>query len=162
MTLEPVPMPLILSRDEYARLVHGDRYRLSMDAKIRVVSLSRRMLLVSPGLTTWSFVDIELPEIRRWGPYLSSITAVTHTEQRSANHEWKASLAWSFDGYTWPGVTWAISSVVGANGLVVHTPYTDSSRFGLEMRYALGVRNSTGSAFEQAYVTCDLVFEFLS
>jgi hypothetical protein len=96
-----------------------------------------------------------------WGPYLLSITAHTETEVKSANFQWKLVCYWGLDGQTWSTAT-DVFAYQSAAEKKIQADFTDKTRMGVKMRYALVCSPTTGTAREQALVTLVLAFQFRS
>ena len=132
--------------------------------KVVVLPLFYKKQLQTDGTTTFSYIDIELPQAYEWGPYLESITAHCTTENRTTNFSWKISFFWSTDGRRWNPTSTPLDlfSAVSSNTDTIQTPYTTTSTFGLKMRYVISVANTSGTAIERAVCGCARAFTFKS
>jgi hypothetical protein len=130
--------------------------------KVVVIRLVDNVRLSSPGGgTTWTYIPIDNPQIGSWGPTLEQITPYVNTTARTTNNEWKVVFYWSYDGSSWSG-PYDLMSAISADGMTIHTPYSTVANFGIKMRFALGVRASTGTSSESVTVSADLAFQFRS
>ena len=128
--------------------------------KIRVVTVVQKFLLQTTGTDNSEvIVELSLPGVADWGPYIESITAHTETEQKTTNFQWKAYTYWGLDGNSWSAATslFAFQTVAEKK---IQADFNDKTRMGLKMRYALVCSPVTGTAREQALVTLALVFQF--
>jgi hypothetical protein len=105
-------------------------------------------------------LDEELGGVRLLGPMFESITAHTYTHIRTTNGRWKVVFWWSYDGNTWNNPQEDVCPEISTLGQAIHNPYTTTSKFGIHMRYGIGVRSSTGSGPESVNVSGTLVFVF--
>lgn len=64
-----------------------------------------------------------------------------------------------FDGKSW-GAAQNVFGAVSTNGSAIQTAFTTAAALTLNMRFALGVQNTTGAAIESATISLALVFEF--
>jgi hypothetical protein len=122
-----------------------------------------RQMNTSGGGTTWEYFEVdELEPIRYFGPWISSITAHTKLNAISANGEWKLVFLWSVDGkgaWTGPLDLFAATATIGQ---VIQASYTTRTNFGIQMRYAIGVRATSGTAVANANVSGYLALEFVT
>lgn len=147
------------------RPIHMGRAAAGIAAKVMLVQIADKVRLTSNGTTTWIFLDLELEELLSLGPWFESIIVVTGTHGSTANHAWKVVSYWSIDGRNWNGPTDLFLSpngIVAGSGSTIQAPYTTTSTFGPQMKYALGVRNNTGAAIETAVVDAWLQLTFKS
>jgi hypothetical protein len=70
-------------------------------------------------------------------------------------------MFWSLDGYAWSSPV-DIFGNSSTGGPVINTDFTDKTRLGLHIRFALACSPVTGVAKETGVVTAALVFEFRS
>ncbi len=132
--------------------------------KVVLIPLFYKKQLQTDGTTTFSYIDIDLPQAVDWGPYLESITAHTSTESKTANFSWKIGFFWSFDGRRWNPASTPIYLFSAITTIVdtVQTPYSTVANFGLKMRYVIAVANTSGTNIERAVCGCALAFTFKS
>jgi hypothetical protein len=125
----------------------------------RLSAAVSNLTVQSDRTTSYSFLQIELPEAEGYGPYLSSIRVLTVGRNRTANHLWKVVAQWSLDGTTFSNVD--LSGVVSANGQLIHPAVNTGDVLTAPiLRFAVGVANSTGTALEQATCSGWGVFTF--
>lgn len=129
--------------------------------KVRVVPVVTQYLLNSDASTTWIYIDLDLPEVALWGPYLESITAHCDTVNRTPQFQWKIVTYYSTDGVKWSQAS-DVFAAITANGPSIPAAYTGVQTFGLHLRFALAASNISGTAAEHAFVTCALAFQFRS
>ena len=131
--------------------------------KVRVVPAAYKFQLATDGATQGvRYVDLELPQVVEWGPYLEQITATTQTESRSPQFKWKVVFWWSVDGREWSSTSLDLFSYVSADGSVIQPAYPTTTQFGPKMRFALAAENVSGTNVESATVTLLLAFQFRS
>lgn len=126
--------------------------------KIRLHVFVYKYLLFVKG-TTWSYIDLELPDLEGLGPFIESITPHTLTEGRTTNMEWKIVFYWSIDGRTWSGPV-DLFSAVTTDGNAIQTDYTTKTALGIKMRYALAGRSSSADTEEKATITALGAFSY--
>lgn len=130
-------------------------------SKVAVLPLFYKKQVQTDATTNWTYIDIEAPEAMDLGPYLESITAYNLLENPTAI-EYKLVFYWSIDERDWEGPYDIHSAITSANNYV-HPAYTTTTNFGLKMRYAIAVRNSSATTkVERAVVTAALAFMFWS
>jgi len=129
--------------------------------KVKVVPLAYKFMLQSDSTTSWRYFELELSQIQSWGPHLSEITVHSLTQTRTPQQEWKVVLWFSLDGKQWDGPHDIFTAVV-ANGDVVHTPFADKTKFGMNIKLGLAVHNSVGTNSESAVVSAAGAFSFLT
>lgn len=132
--------------------------------KVILLPLFYKKQLQTDGTTTFSYLDIELPQAVEYGPYLDSIVAYTTTENKTANFSWKISFYWSIDGRRWNPTNTPVDlfSAITANADTIHPAYSTSTTFGLRMRFVVSVANTSGTAIERAVCGAVLAFIFKS
>lgn len=130
-------------------------------SKVVVLALFYKKQVQTDATTSWTYIDIDLPEATEAGPWLESLTAHTLLENPTAI-EYKLVFYYSADGRTWKG-PYDIHSPVTSADHYVHPAYTTTTNFGLQMRYAIAVRNSSATGkVERAVVTAALALMFWS
>jgi hypothetical protein len=122
-----------------------------MADKVMVVPLVSGYELMSDSTTSWKYIDLDVPQLERMGPMLEELSVHSDTRNRTTNQVWKVVFYKSFDGRQWDG-PYDLFTAVMANGYTVHAPYVTASNFGLRMKFALAVSNSSGTNLEQATV----------
>jgi len=129
--------------------------------KVLVVPFAENLTLTtSGGGTSYEFFELgHLDHLRFLGPRLLSITAHVKTSARTANARWKVVFYWSVDGDSWSASN-DLFTEIAAVGQTIQTPFTDTTKFDLHMRYAIGARASTGTASESVTVGGALALEF--
>jgi hypothetical protein len=131
--------------------------------KTYVFQLPDMTLSSKGGDQNYTYVDIDMGELEELGPYLASITAHTRTQARSAQSQWKVSFYWSVDGKTWnPATPTDIFSAISADGQAIQTTFTDTTKFGIKLRFVYAVRASSGTAVETVNVGGYLVVDVRS
>lgn len=132
--------------------------------KVVLLPLFFKKQLQTDGTTTFSYIDVDLPQALEWGPYLESIQAHTTTENRTTNFSWKVGFFWSMDGRRWNPTSTPVDlfSALATNTDTVQTAYTTNTTFGLKMRYVIAVANTGGTNVERAVCGCVLAFTFKS
>lgn len=130
---------------------------------VQVVPFFYKLQINTDGTVNWQYIDLELSTVRTWGPHLTELVAHTMTENHLANLEWKVVFYWSVDNLHWEGpedITGVITSTSSRSE--IHTAYNDKSTLGLNMRYAIAVRNAAGQGgpILNATVTCACAFDF--
>lgn len=131
-------------------------------AKVRVVPLAYKVLLQTTGTdNTVVFTDVDLPVVENWGPHLVGITAHTNPEQFSTLFRWKLVMYWSMDAISWSSPV-DVFAGAGTAGQVIQTAFTDATKFGLHIRFALACYPSSGTNREWGTTTVVLAFEFKS
>ena len=132
--------------------------------KVVVLPMFHKKQLQTDGTTTFTYIDVELPQATDWGPYLESIVAYTTTESKTANFSWKVGFFWSMDGRRWNPSSTPVDlfSAITTNADTVQTAYSTTTNFGLKMRFVICVANASGSAIERAVCSCALSFVFKS
>lgn len=131
---------------------------------VRIIPLFYKQLLVTDGSNaTWTHLDLDLPEIAKWGPHLASVQIHTCTENRSTYHKWKIVMYNSFDGRQWNGPFDLFTAITSsATRDVIQSEYTTTSTFGLHTRLAAACVNDSGTAIERALCSAVGVFTFKS
>lgn len=130
------------------------------DLHTRVVPFLADQPVSTDATTNFRYIPIDLPEVAEWGPYLMEIVAAIETRNVTANFEWKIVHYWSMDGSEWEGPTDLFGALSSGPGRAIQTAYNTRTKFGPLMRFALAVRNTTGSAVESAEVSCTCYFDF--
>lgn len=130
-------------------------------SKVALVCIAKGVRLTSNSTTTWTNVDLELDEIAHWGPWIESITGIVNTIGATTNHSYKVVQYWSVDGRNWNGPFDLFTAITAGSGSAIQTAYTGAT-FGPIMKYALAVRNNTGTAAETATVDVWLQITFKS
>jgi hypothetical protein len=131
-------------------------------AAVRAVTLFLEQAVATDGTTTYFDFPLDLPEIADWGPNVAGITAVTTSHSNTANFEWKVTTRWSFDGVEWSSSTDLFAGLSAGPGPAIQNEFTDRTKMGPRMQFALAVRNSAGGAPESAVVSCIGYFRFLT
>lgn len=137
----------------------------SPTGKVIVVPLVHKYLVATDGQSqVWNYIDVPLPEVEDFGPFIMGITAHTRSENMTANVSWKVVFWWSVDGKSWSSPVDLFSAITYSASPVdsIKTEYTTVNTFGLTMKFGLAVQNTTGTASERAVVTCALAFKFLT
>ena len=130
--------------------------------KVMVITFCDSKPVSSPGGgTSWSYYDLELPELLELGPYLEEIQAFTVTKGATTNVETKVVFYSSISGREWLGPT-DLFSAINSDGQAIQTAYTATENLGIFTRFALAVRASTGTAVEAAVMTVKAAFVFKS
>lgn len=129
-------------------------------SNVRVVQFFAERLVQTDGTANWREVPIDAPEVLPWDPYLFQIVPVTESRNDTANFEWKVVVYWSMDGSEWTGPTDLFAPLSAGPGRAIQSAFTDASKMGPQMRYAVAVRNSGGGAIESAELSCSCYFEF--
>lgn len=130
--------------------------------KVMIIRIADAARLQSNSSTSWSYLELDLPEIEDLGPYIESIVVHTNTVGATANHAWKLVTWWTLDDRNFIGPTDVFAPIVAGSGPAIQPAFTTASAFGLRMRYALAVRNNTGTAPETAAVDAWLQITFKS
>ena len=133
--------------------------------KVILLPLFYKKQLQTDGTTTFSYMDVELPQAAEYGPYLDSIVAYTTTENKTNNFSWKISFYWSNDGRRWNpinNIPVDLFSAITANADTIQPAYSTSTTFGLKMRFVVSVANTGGTAVERAVCGAVLAFIFKS
>ena len=126
---------------------------------IQVVQLYYKRQLLTDGSTTPSYIDIENPAISSFGPYLAGITLMTGTENRTAQHNYKIVFYWGLDGRQWNGPV-DLCTMISAAGDTIQMEYTDQTKLGLHLRFAIAQANGSGTSIERAVSSAWLVLRF--
>lgn len=133
--------------------------------KVVVVDILENLQTATKGdATNWSYIELDLPGIEQWGPYLDSVTAHVNIVASSTNHQVKLAFRYSLDGKEWAPVTPIdlFSAITNGAGNSIQTPYTTTGNFGIHMRYMLALKNASGTAIESGIVSIKLAFTFQS
>jgi hypothetical protein len=126
---------------------------------VRVVPLFYKYQLSSDGSTTWRYIDLEVPQASDWGPHLTEMIAHTMSENHTTGLEWKVVYYWSVDNLTWSTPV-DLTGTITAAGSLIHSAITAKNTFGLKMRFALAVKNTSPGNVLTATVTCANAFDF--
>jgi hypothetical protein len=130
--------------------------------RVMVIPFADNEQFTTSGGTSFEYFELSsLEPLRYFGPWISSITAHTRVNSIAANTEWKIVFFWSVDGKNWTGPT-DLFAAQSTSGNVIQTPYTTRTTFGLQMRYAVGLRVTTGTASASLNVTGSLAIEFVT
>ena len=136
---------------------------MAVNGKVQVVGIVLKVSLQTTGVDANTvYTDIVLPKVDGWGPHLVGMTAHTNLEQFTANFKWKLVMMWSFDGITWSAPATDIFAWSTTAGQAIQTAFTDTTKLGLHIRFALACAPSTGTALERGTVSVALAFEFKS
>ena len=139
----------------------GSKSRSVPQQKVVVVPAFYKMQLQTDATGSYSFIDLDLPDIAHWGPHVQEIIVYTATENITTNFTWKLVAYWSIDGRNW-STSVDLFSAISANGNTIQTAFSTASALGPIMRYAIAVANGSGSAIERGVVTASLAFTFKS
>lgn len=113
--------------------------------------------------TTWVSDIYDLPQVRTLGPMIKQIRAHYVCEGATANFQARVTTQWSVLGKSWSTpVGEILPGQTGDKAGIISTAFTDADKFGLLMRYAIEVKNSSGSAIESGRVTVILEIELKS
>ena len=138
----------------------------SPTGKVITVPLCHKLVLTTDGQNgVWNYVDVTLPEVEDWGPFLMGITAHTRCENMTTNVKWKVVFWWSVDGRNWSATPVDLFTEVAYSSSpvdAIKTEYNTVNTFGLKMKWGLAVQNASGTAFERTVVTVALAFKFLT
>lgn len=129
------------------------------NAKTLIMPLLRNFRSETNGTTSYSYVELDIPEIEHLGPYLEGVKVHTETMGRTTNHAWTIVVNNSLDGKAW-GNEAALFSDLVADGQAVQAKYTTATSFGTRMRLSLAQKNTTGAAVESAMVSAVAFFYF--
>lgn len=121
----------------------------------------KRLTQTDGDSVSWSYIDLDLPQVADWGPHLHFIQAHTMTELLETNFSWKIVFFSSLDGKTWMDPV-DLFTAITSEGQQVQASYSTGTSFGLKMKYALAVKNTTGSSRTTATLSCALNFAFLT
>lgn len=135
------------------------------EPRVAIVPLVKEYRLASSGSP--SYVDLTLPDIELWGPYLEAITIHQKTVNRSGTHAWNVALQYGLDGKSWwggspialDGYTSLFGADIDSNITTVSADFNNTSYFGLRLQLALRVTGGLGDA---AIVTAFAAFRFRS
>ncbi len=128
--------------------------------KVVLHTVATRLMMQTNGIDATEIVlDLPPGDMAGYGPYLTSITAHVQADARTANFQWKVVSYWSIDGVNWSTAS-DVFAYVSTGTPSIQAPFTDVAKLGIKMRYALVCKPSSGTAREQAFVTCVLAFEF--
>ena len=143
----------------------GFRPAAGNPSKVMLIQIAEQVRLTSNGSTTWIQIDIDLEELRWLGPWLESIVVVTNTVGATANHAWKVQFAWSVEGRNWSAAIDLFltpGGIVAGSGAAIQPVYTDTTKFGPQMKYILAVRSASAGAVDTACVDAWLQLTFKS
>lgn len=128
--------------------------------KVVVLQLCNRTTIQSNRTTTETYLQVDLDGTESWGPYLESIQALTVTKNATANLWWEAVVTWTNDGVN-PNTpfTGLCGAGITADGQAIQTAVT-SGFGGRIMKFAIGVKNASGSALESGLIWVWLVMTF--
>lgn len=136
---------------------------MALPQKVVVVPVVLNAFIQTTGVdANVVYTDIDLPKVAGWGPHLGSITGHTNLQQATANFRWKVVMHTSIDGVVWSAPATDIFAWSNTAGYVIQTAFTDATKLGLHIRFALACSPSTGTARESGVVTVALAFEFRS
>lgn len=135
--------------------------------KVIVVRLCRDKFVETDGTTTERVIVLDFPQaevVASWGPLLESIRAVTNTENRTTEFQWRVALQVSFDGRTWgPASPTGVSPFQVANGMLINAPLTNQDLFAAPyLRLVITAKNGQGANRESGSVGADVHFVFRS
>ena len=132
--------------------------------KVVLIPLFYKKQLQTDGTTTFTYIDVDVPQAAEYGPYLESIVAYTTTESKTANFSWKIGFFWSLDGRRWNPASTPIDlfSAITSNADTIQTAYSTTTNFGLKMRFVVATANTSGTAIERAVCGAVLAFIFKS
>lgn len=119
-------------------------------------------LYKSDGTMTYVQDIYDIPELRELGPMISRIRVHYVCEGATTNFTAKVTLMWSVLGKTWSTSADILTAQTGNNTGTISSAMTTTTQFGILMRYAVEVKNSTGAAIESGRVTAILEIELKS
>lgn len=137
------------------------KFRSVRSNKVRVLPVFYKKQLQTDGSTSWSYMDVDLPDAEGLGPYVESIIAYTSSESFTTSFQWKLVCYWSLDGRNWSTPTDVFSAITGSS-TTIQTAFSTASALGPIMRYAIAVSNETGTAIERGVCSLALAFVFKS
>lgn len=129
--------------------------------KVRMIAVFYKKQFQTDGSTSWTYIDLEIPGVESWGPYLESIIAYTNSENLTNLFQWKLVSYWSMDGRVWSNPSDVFSGIT-SSGQAVQTAFSTASALGPIMRYAVAVSNESGTAIERGVLSLALAFNFKS
>jgi hypothetical protein len=132
--------------------------------KVLTVVLCEDMLYRTDGSDSVFTLDVyDLPEIRELGPMVHQIRVHYECEGATTHFQCQVTTAWSVRGRTWSSPSTLLPAQTGTQTGQIGNWFTTDSAFGLLMRYAIEVKNSTGfSTIESGRVTVVLEIELKS
>lgn len=137
------------------------KMKRSPTGKVVVVPLCVKLVLTTDGSnTTWTFLDIPMPEIEDWGPYIMGITAHARGENFTSQFKWTVVFWTCTDGRNFPATPTNLFTPLTATGDSPQTEYTGG--FGLNTKFGLACINASGTAIERGVVTVALAIKLLT
>lgn len=131
-------------------------------SKLRLKPLLRSTVLITDVTTNWHYLDISVGEVAARGPFLGQIAVFSLLLSKTTNFEWKIVFWWGIEmEHLEPTpVDLIAASTLGSN--VIHTPFTDTTKMGVAMRYAIAYRSNSAGAVERGIVSAVGGFQFRS
>lgn len=130
--------------------------------KIIMYVLCQDELYKTDGTTTYLQDIYDIDELRELGPMIEQIRVHYVCESGSTNFMAKVTLMWSVLGKTWSTSADILTGQTGTNTGTISSAMTTTTQFGVLMRYAVEIKNSTGAAIETGRVTAILEIQLKS
>lgn len=133
-------------------------------AKSILIPLCIDKKYITSGTTTFADDVYDVPQLRNIGPMISKIRAHVNVEDATGTNNFKVrvNLAWSILGRVWSTPTDILASQVGNTTSTISGWLSDDTKFGLQLRAAVGVCNVSAGGSETARVSVILEVELKS
>jgi hypothetical protein len=131
--------------------------------KVLLVQLARDVQLNSDGTISPIYIDLDPDtDIERMGPYVQQIVPHVITRGATTNHKWNVVFRYSGEGRSWSNPIDLFTPIVAGSGYAIQAAYTTTTNFGLRMKYALRVENSSAGTIQSANVSAWVALHFWS
>ena len=130
--------------------------------KIIMRVLCQDELYKTDGTGTFLQDIYDIDDLRELGPMIEQIRVHYVCEGGSTNFVAKVTLMWSVLGKVWSTSADILTAQTGTNTGTISSAMTVTTQFGVLMRYAVEVKNSTGAAIENGRVTTILEIQLKS
>ena len=131
-------------------------------SKIITRVLCQDELYKTDGTTTFLQDIFDIDELRELGPLIEQIRVHYVCEAGTTNFVAKVTLMWSVLGKTWSTSADILTAQTGTNTGTISAAMVTTTQFGILMRYAVEIKNSTGAAIESGRVTAILEIQLKS
>lgn len=130
--------------------------------KVVLYTLCTDRMFKSSGSTLYADDVLDAPGLATLGPMIKQMRVHINVESSTTNFRYKVNFSWSMLGRVWSMPDDLTTAITGDTTSTIGSWYTDDTNFGLNLRLALAISNSTGTAIESGRVSIVLEVELKS
>lgn len=130
--------------------------------KVILYTLCTDRMFKSSGSALYADDVLEAQGLSTLGPMIKQMRVHINVENSTTNFRYKVNFSWSMLGRVWATPSDLTTAITGDTTSTIGSCYTDDTKFGLNLRFALAISNSSGTAIESGRVSVVLEVELKS